>query len=209
MSAKRMHFLLLGLLVVLIAGLFGSAYLINGLLSKKAGDLASLKLETQSLSEQQTGLKKAKKDITTYSSLEKITKQVVPEDKDQAAAVREIVKIAAANGIALDKIDFPPSTLGGTTGGGVGSVKASGGAGSKSAPSQLTAVPNIPGVYNLQITIENGTDNLTTYPKFYNFLASLENNRRTAQVANITITPSTNNRNLLNFTLVLNEYIKP
>lgn len=213
MNSKRLHFILLGVLVLAIIGLFGTAYLVNGLLGKQATTLANLKLQTQSLSSQQTGLKKAKKDIATYSDLEKITKQIVPEDKDQAAAVREIVNIAATNGIVLDKIDFPPSTLGATTGGGAAASAAApttpAAGTSKSALSQLTAVPNIPGVYNLQITIQNGQDNLATYAKFYNFLASLENNRRTAQVANINITPDPDNRNLLSFTLILNEYIKP
>jgi len=47
------------------------------------------------------------------------------------------------------------------------------------------------------------------YASFINFLSALEHNRRTAQISAITLQPSTNNPNLLAFTLTLNEYIKP
>ena len=47
-----------------------------------------------------------------YSPLEKIAKIVVPQDKDQAKAVLEIVKIAGESGIKPTAINFPVSTLG-------------------------------------------------------------------------------------------------
>ena len=210
MNAKRMHYLLLGLLVLAILGLLGGAYGINSLLAGQSKKLAGLKQQSQTLEQEQLGLKKAKKDIATYAELEKITRQVVPQDKDQAEAVREIVNIASGAGVSLSNISFPASTLGSTgaapiTGTGTTAPVATG----KPALSQLTAVPNIPGVYQLPITLQDNADIPVSFDKLYNFLSQLENNRRTAIVNTLTIQPLTSNRNLLTFTLTLNEYIKP
>lgn len=216
MNARRTYFLLLGLLVVAILGLFGGAYEINGLLGKQATKLADLKLQEQNLQSQQTGLKKAKQDVATYGELSELTKQIVPQDKDQAQTVREIVNIAADAGVRITTISFPQSTLGA---GAAPSVPAAGtsaatstpsaAASSKSALSQLVAVPNIPGVYLLQITVSNDPDTEVTYRQLYNFLSGLEQNRRTALVSNIIINPDAANRNFIEFSLTLNEYIKP
>jgi hypothetical protein len=211
MTSKRMYFLLLGLTFLMIVGLLGSAYEINGLLGKHATKLANLKAQTETLANQQVGLKKAKQEVATYSDLEKITQQIVPQDKDQAEAVREIISIAANAGVPLTTINFPASTLGATT----GTVAPSGGTSpqaaitAKPSLSQLTAVPNIPGVYQLPITLQNDSDTEVTYNQFYSFLSGLEKNRRTAQVSNIVIQPDTKSRNNLTFTLTLSEYIKP
>lgn len=210
MNAKRTYFLLIGLLVLSLFGLVGGAYVLNNLLGNQAGKLASLKAETETLNEQQVGLKKAKQDITTYADLDKITQQIVPQDKDQAEAVREIVNIAGSAHVQLTSISFPASTLGA----GVALTPGTGSSpsaalGAKPALSQLIAVPNIPGVYQLQITIQNDTDTEVTYSQFYNFLSGLEKNRRTAEVSSIVIQPDPANRNYLTFNLTLNEYIKP
>jgi len=212
MNAKRTYYLLIGLLILSLLGLVGGAYTINGLLGKQATKLADLKQETTALNEQRVGLKKAKQDIATYSSLSQITHQIVPQDKDQAQTVREIVNIAARADVTLTTINFPQSTLGSTTapapaGGATGSPLAA--ISAKPTPSQLVTVPNLPGVYQLQITIQNNSDTEVTYPQFYQFLSGLERNRRTALVSAISISPDPDNRNVLTFSLTLNEYIKP
>lgn len=214
MNAKRMHFTLLGLLILSIVGLFAGAYTINGLLAKQAIKLADLKQQVQTLEGQQTGLKKAKNDIAKYGELSKITKQIVPQDKDQAQTVRELVNIASASGVKITTISFPASTLGAGVVPAAGSAAATTPTPSTSVPvksplSQLIAVPNIPGVYQLQITMQNDADTEVTYNQLYKFLSALENNRRTAQVSNIVISPDAQNRNSLQFTLSLSEYIKP
>jgi len=212
MNAKRTYFLLIGLLILSLLGLLGGAYMLNGLLGKQANKLATLKGQTQTLSQQQVSLKKAKQDVATYSDLNKITQQIVPQDKDQAEAVQEIVNIADNAGVQLTTITFPASTLGATgpaTTGTTGTSTPSAALSAKPALSQLIAVPNIPGVYQLQITIQNDADTEVTYNQFYNFLSGLEHNRRTAEVSSIVIQPDASNRNVLTFTLTLNEYIKP
>ena len=208
-----MYFVLIGLLALSLLGLMGGAYALNGLLGTQATKLADLKQETTTLNSQRVGLKKAKEDIATYSSLNQITKQIVPQDKDQAQTVREIVNIAARAGVTLTNIDFPASTLGATTpvaaAGGTSTTTPQAAISAKPTTSQLAPVPNLPGVYQLQIVIQNNVDTEVTYPQFYNFLSGLEVNRRTALVSAITITPDPNDRSVLIFSLTLNEYIKP
>jgi hypothetical protein len=214
MTSKRLHLVLLGILTLLLIALVGGAYLLNATLTKKGDALVALKAKNLALQQEQVGLKKAKKQVAIYADLEKVTKAIVPEDKSQAEAVREIVKIASANKITLSSITFPASTLGASA-----TVKSSATAAKPAAPvnqnaatnklSQLQPVPNIPGVYLLEITLQNDERKPVTYNQFINFLDGLENNRRTSQVSGITIQPDSKNRSLLTFTLTLNGYIKP
>jgi hypothetical protein len=209
MTSKRLFYVLCGLLCLLVVGLAAGTYSANKLLGKKADQLATLKARSQALDQEKASLVKAKKDLAKYTELENVTKAVVPQDKDQAQTVREIIKLANANGVGLASITFPASSLGATKVPGAASpstpaAPAASGAGSLS---QLQPVKNIPGLYSLTITVESGQ--AISYSQFINFLNDLEHNRRTAQVQTIEITPNSNNRNYLTFKLTLNEYIKP
>ena len=200
MTPKRLFWSLIALLLIMVIGLFGGVYMLSGLLKNKSADLVKSRQELAMLTAQQNGLAQAKSQIKKYSELHKITKAIVPQDKDQAETVRQISAIATANNITLNSITFPMSTL--------GTTKAA--AASKSAGlSQLVAVPSIPGVYNQQITISNNTDSLVSFEQFMAFLSGLENNRRTAEVSILSIQPQRANPGQLTFTLVLNNYIKP
>lgn len=204
MTSKHLRWLLMGLLGLLFVGLVAGTYEANTLFESQATKLVGLKAKSLALTSEQQSLVQAKKDIVTYSGLEKIAKSVVPQDKDQAEAVREIVNIAASNGVSLATVSFPASTLGSSNALASTTTKSSG-----SSLSQLTAVKNIPGVYQLQITVVGDPTKPVAYDKFISFLAALEHNRRTAQVIAIGIQPNTANRSLLTFSLTLNEYIKP
>jgi hypothetical protein len=207
MNSKRVYFAMLGLIVLLIAALIGGSYGVNILLQKQSKKLVDLKLQSQTLDGQQAGLLKAKQDVQKYGDLEKIAESIVPQDKDQAEAVRQIVNIAAANGISLTTITFPASNLGSV----VPHAAAVPGATATPSPvpSQLKSVPGIQGVYDLQIVITEDASHPSPYKNFINFLTALENNRRTAEVSNIAITPNPANRSLVSFTLTLEDYIKP
>lgn len=199
MTAKRLNLLLMGALALLIIALLGSTYGVSKMLQSKSVQLANNRADSAKLSDQQADLVKSKQDIARYADLEKITKSIVPQDKDQAQAVREITNIASSNNISLTTISFPSSTLGATKVGGA----------SKTNLSQLTPVSNIPGVYNLQITVGNNPNNTVSFNQLDAFLRGLENNRRTAAVSSLSIQPQANSANRLVFTLVINTYIKP
>ncbi len=220
MSSKSVHRALLALIGLLFIALLASTYGINSLLVARANKLTDLKTKEQAFDQEQERFELAQKDIKKYADLEQIAKKVVPQDKSQAEAVREIVNIAAANGISLGSVTFPPSTLGGagqvspssssaSTSGAAPSQAANSASNAKNKLSQLTPVVGIPGVYQLNITVASNTTNPITYSQLINFLNDLEHDRRTAQVTAISIEPDTKNRNSLAFIITLNEYIKP
>lgn len=195
MNSKRLFFVLVAVLVLLLAGIFLSAREANSLLGQKSKQLAGLKSQDQAATAEKAQLAKDKKDLAQYADLNQIAKTVVPQDKDQAEAVREIVNLASSSGIPkLSAISFPASTLGGSKSGGL---------------TQVTPVKGIPGVYDLQITVTQANTDLVPYANFTKFLSGLEQNRRTAQVSSITVQPDTKNPGLVSFTLVIDEFIKP
>lgn len=195
MSSKRLYITLLCIVGLCVVGLIGGSYGVNSLLQGQARHLSDDRLQLKVLDQQQVALNKAKADIKKYQELADITKSIVPQDKDQVQTVRQIVNIAAASGIGLSSISFPASALGVHS--------------DKLTLSQLTPVKGISGLYDLQITISVDDQHSVPYDSFIRFLSGLEQNRRTALVSNITITPNTKNRNLVAFQLVLDEYIKP
>jgi hypothetical protein len=197
MNAQRLFFTLLAGFSLVVIAICVSTYTVTTMLGSRASQLGTAKAQVDQLTSQQNSIAKSKKDIASYSELETIAKTIVPQDKDQAEAVRQIVKIAGNSGVTLTTITFPTSSL--------GDGKTSGSA----KLSQLTPVANIPGVYNLQITLGNNLSNPVTFNQLNNFLRGLENNRRTAIVGSINIQPQQDNPNRIVFTLVINTYIKP
>src|SRR3990167_2987963 len=112
MNGKRAYFIMIGAVCALTLGSITAVFFGDKILQSKAKNLTNLKLDNKVLDEQQTSLAQAKKDIEKYSELEQIAKSVVPQDKDQAEVVREIVKVASDNGVKLSSISFPSSSLG-------------------------------------------------------------------------------------------------
>lgn len=201
MKAKQLYYVLIAGFVVLVLAFVGVAYGANKLLASKADTLSKLRADSQALDETQTSLAKNKQDIKKYTGLNAIAETIVPQDKDQAEAVREIVNIAQQSGIPkLSSISFPASGLGGGVNGRtIGDPSLT----------QLTPVVGMKGLYELQITITQGSDSLVSYDQFITFLQKLEQNRRTAQVSSITVQPDTKSSNRVAFTLGIIEYIKP
>lgn len=199
MNSKKLSGILVGLLVLVSIGLLASVYAANSMLSGKSDELVMLKAKKEAMKQQEAQLLKAKKDIETYRELNEIAKSVVPQDKNQAKTVSEIVSLASQSGIPrLSSVAFPPSTLGGTK-----QIKTPQGL------TQVAPVKGIPGVYNLQITITQSNTDPVPYNGFITFLSKLERNRRTAQVSSINIQPDPERPDMVSFTLVIDEFIKP
>jgi len=195
-NAKKLHLGLIVLLVLLAAGFLGGTYEANTLLQSASQTLAKLKAQSQAADDQQTQLTQAKADIKKYGELNTVAKSIVPQDKDQAEAVREIVNLANESGLPqLSSITFPASELG-TTPGKTGK-----------SLTQVTPVAGMSGVYDLPITVQEAKG--VAYSKLIAFLQKLEQNRRTAQVSSVTIQPSADNSNAVSFTLIIDEFIKP
>ncbi|MDB5175592.1 MAG: hypothetical protein JWM81_450 [Candidatus Saccharibacteria bacterium] len=218
MNPKKVYLLMIAAILALVIAIGGGAYGVRNLLQAKSTELVQLKAKLVSYNDQQVALQRAKKDITQYTELYNISKVVVPENKNQAETVRQIVKLAGDNSVTLGSITFPSSTLG-TLPGAAGAAAAAGTTSlTQKAPksstgaaslSQLTPVVGSPGVYVLQITVTGSTQQPATYPQLISFLSALERNRLTAEVTNINILPSASSTSKFSFTLSLNSYIKP
>ena len=211
MSPKQFFFVMIGALALLGLLGVGSVAMANDMLTKKNNKLSELKLENEVLEQQKTAILQAQKDIEKYADLEKLAKQIVPQDKDQARTVREVIALAAQSGIDISSITFPSSSLGQKAAPAAKPAEGESGSATPKATTppvtQVTAVDGIPGVYRLDITVQTGDP--ATYAKLIAFLKSLEANRRTAQVVDLTITPSSSNRNFLSITMKVSVYVKP
>jgi hypothetical protein len=219
MNSKRISFIMIGLLAFLAVASIAVVILGNMLLQKQSTQLTDLKVQNEILEQQQTALLRANKDVQKYSELEKLAKSIVPQDKDQAKAVREILKIAEESNIPISSIAFPSSSLGSTvpkstTGGSAtNSPAATGSTGSTPTTStsvtQVTPVTGSPGLYSMDITVQSDANNPRPYQNLITFLSNLERNRRTAQVSQLVITPYTKDIRLLSFSLSIKVFIKP
>jgi hypothetical protein len=132
----------------------------------------------------------------------------VPQDKDQAEVVREIVKLANDSGFKPSSITLPASTLGASKSSVAGTPGVPAPA-TNSNLTQLTPVKGNPGLYILEITVTQDASSPVPYSQFIDFLSRLEQNRRTALVSSIVLQPSPTDRNMLSFTLTVDKYIKP
>lgn len=215
LNPKRVYYLMIvSLVLVAILGI-ASLYFANSILQKQTNKLISLKLQYKIPEADQNALQLAKADIVKYSDLMNTAKAIVPQQKDQAQAVREIVNYADQTGIRILSIDFPSSNLGSApavvpTGTTKSNDKTSGNTLVTPPVSQVQPVQGIPGLYVLPITVQSNPASPVSFDQITSFLAKLEDNRRTAQVGTISITPQvTAVRSGLSFTLTVNVYIKP
>lgn len=214
---KMLHLTLLavlGLSAILFVGI-----MVEGLsvLSAKSRQLVELKVKSETVNAQLSNLVQTKKDVEKYSYFKSVAQTVIPSDKDQAEAVLELNQMAAQSGIILQSITFPASNLGAAAAVGTTTTTtapASSAVSPSTAISQAKPVLGIPGLYSLELTITADNSNTlpasqqVTYAKMLDFLNRIENNRRTAQITQVTVQPATNNSSL-NFLLDTNIFIKP
>lgn len=209
MNSKRAFYLLVAGVALGVIGLFGVGIGANYILTKQATKLATSKADNEAAQKLQEKLRKDKQDLIKYKDLNEAARAIVPQDKSQAQTVREIVRLAEESGISkLSSVTFPASDLGTkkTTG---DSTAPSAAAGRTNKVTQATPVKDIPGVYLLPITITQDATAAVSYSTFTTFLKKLEQNRRTAQIYSVAVTPDAKGTDGVSFTIIINEYIKP
>ncbi|PID32483.1 hypothetical protein CR970_00195 [Candidatus Saccharibacteria bacterium] len=214
LTSKKVYFAMVVGVALSVVLLFTVAYLGDQWLRKSSAELHDVRLQSRLVDEQQIALVQANKDIKKYEQLEQIANAVVPQDKDQARAVREIVKLAGEAEIPLSSITFPSSNLGSTSKPKATKKKSSSKTPAKkldTAPkvTQVQPVNGISGVYAMEIKIQSDSGTPIPYNSLLNFLEKLENNRRTSQVSSINIKPEKDSPSLITFLLTINVYIKP
>ncbi len=203
MNSKRVFYSMIAGLVILVGLCAAGAYFANDMIVSEGNSLKELKLQDTITKKQIDNLQQAKKEIIKFEELEKIAKTVVPQEKDQARTVFELVTFAKESGITLESISFPESEL--------GIVKKGGKASDNTSPdlTQLVPVDGLKGVYGMEIIITSDTRTSVKFDRLLDYLRKLETNRRTAQVASINITPNDVDNSLIDFTLTLNSFVKP
>jgi hypothetical protein len=216
MDDQRFRWVLVGVLLLTI-GLFIFT-LTTGLskLAAKGSSTEDLKVQSKALDAQIIGLNAAKKEVSQYSYFNDVAKSVLPSDKDQTQAVSDLIQMANLSGFTLQNITFPSSTLGAAALAAPAATDGSTSTTPAAVPSSLSQVKpvlGINGLYSIAITVTPASGNLipdsqqVTYPKLLDFLHRIENNRRTAQVSQVTIQPLSTG--YINFNLTLNLFIKP
>lgn len=210
MSAKKVFYGMVGLVVLISLLVAASVVGANAFLNSQKDKLVKAKVDNRVVEEQQQYLIKAKEDLKTYDELNETTKAIVPQDKDQAKTAREISSIAQKSGIQLDSITFPVSSLGGVSTPPPSSSSSAPPSEGTPAPSsgltQVMPVEGISGVYSLEIIVTSQSP--VPYYQFLDFLERLESNRRTAHVQKLVLNP-TESGDALSFILTLNSYVKP
>lgn len=209
MSAKKAFYAMLIGITLLIALCAAGTYFGQKMIVKEGDKLENAKLEAGVAEERKALLEQAIRDINEYEDLETIAKTVVPQEKDQARTVLEIVQLARRAGINIVSVQFPSSELGQVTARRSGPATARGGATNNQSLTQLTPVEGLSGVYEMNIDIQADQQIPVSYDQLILYLTLLENNRRTAQVSNISITPSVENPNFVSFSLSLKSFVKP
>ncbi len=191
MTAKQLYYTLIGLCVVLLIGLAGSIYLGLTMLDRQADELRQAEIEREVIDIQGLSLLRALNEIEEFSELEEVAQRIIPQEKDQARTVREIISISQQSGANVSSFSFPSSDLGDED----------------DIVSQALPVAGIPGLFELEITIQD--TNGTGFNQFIAFLEGLEQNRRTSQVKSVTINPDSEARSVVEFSINLSVFIRP
>lgn len=204
MTSKQLTYLLFGILGAICLAIVCGAYSINSLLQGRSDTLSALKSKSDDISNQQLQVLTDQQSLKKYADLNTIAQTVVPQDKNSDIVVRQIINLAAQSGISnlAGGITFPSSSLGSST-----STTGANPNSSQNKLTQLTKVKGISGVYDLPITVQQS--DTVSYSHFITFLRKLQQNRRTANISSVSITPDTKNPSQVTFSLVIDEYIKP
>lgn len=197
MTSKKLNRVLIGVISLLVLLLVASVYLGMSTLESSAENLEEAKVQQEVTDSQELALIQAKADIDEYSELEELAQRIIPQEKDQARTVREVLVIAEDAGVSLTTISFPSSSLGAEQ------------AANQSVVTQATPVEGIPDLLELQMSLSVSEESQVTYGQFIAFLEGLEQNRRTSQMESVTIIPDEDDRNRLTFNINLAVYIKP
>jgi hypothetical protein len=217
MNAKKLFFIFSASVVLLGLLMIFSVYVSKNMLAKKSQDLIAAKLDKDFTEEKERVYVKAQKDLDTYKDLESTLAKIIPKDKDQARAVRELYKISEESNVAISSIEFPASTLGVKKPAAKANNNASA-ASNTAKPStnagitQAEDIAGLPGVKGIEVTIEVGSTlesyEFTGYSNMIRFLEGVEKNRRNMQIKQVSVTPD-EETGQVKFKVVLTIFVKP
>ena len=208
MTAKRLYFTMIGLLLVFIVAAGAMIYFGTSFMKKSSTSLVNAKLDNYAADEQEKGFVQAKKDLEKYKDLSALVDKILPKDKDQARAVTELYKMASESGVTIDRIQFPSSTLGqkAATTTPSSATDATKPAATSTTVTQAKAVDGLKSVLGIDIEISSGKS--LKYDDMIKFLQKIESNRRSMQVKKIVVHPDLE-KNVLSFEVTVTTFVKP
>ncbi len=223
MNSKKLRTILLGLIGFGVLLFLAVAVIGLSSLKAKSQGVSKLKLDSRVADDQLASLVQAKGQIAQYAYFKDVAKTVLPTDKDQARVILDLFQLADQSGLSIQGIGFPLSTLGVTSSTSAATIGQSTpvvsavGVTQKDLLSQAKPVQGINGLYSVQlvINVESGNsvseDKRPTYPKLIDFLTRVENDRRTAQIAQVSILPQDSDlaSAYISFGLTINIFIRP
>jgi hypothetical protein len=203
MNAKKFHYILIGSLVFLVLATGAVIYLANGLMQKTSDSLVAVKLDILGLDQQEKTYIQARKDIEKYSAVSDTVEKVLPEDKDQARAVRELYQIAGETSINIESIQFPSSTLGQKI-----AKTPEAASSAQISISQAKPVEGMSGVLGIDMEVRllssRGSSSSISYDNLNLFLQKVEKNRRSMMIKKISVSPD-----LKEVNLTVTIFVKP
>lgn len=192
MKAKQLYFVLIGLIVLSTAGIFGAFVWGEGQLEQNSIAVSDLIAEKDAQNENIILLQKAQNQSEEVTEINELLNRLLPTEKNQETLVLDIIYTATAeSGIPLSSIS---------------SFSFSGG-GDPDALSGTLPYKEISGVleYPFNLDIEN-----ISYEALLKLLREIETNGRIIQVATVQISPDKNDPGVLSsVNLSMKAYVKP
>lgn len=192
---------MIGLIVVTIFTIMGVVYFSRTMLANSQTKLVNAKLENYTFEKTEEIYRKNQKLLNENKDIANIISNIVPAEKDQAKAVRELNAIAENNNLVVSSITFPRSDLlnkAKTTTTATTSQQSDQKEEPQKAISQAKPIKGLKGVYSIELSAEISSANNDRIPtdKLLSFLENIENNRRNMRITSINISSSGDNINL-------------
>lgn len=212
MTAKRLFYALVGVLIFFIAGSIATLYFGNMFMKKSSNSLVNSKLDNIQADAEELTYLQSRKDLEKYSDLNATIAKVLPKTKDQALAVSELYKIGDETGIVINRIQFPNSTLGQKVAKPSAGSSTNQSATTPATPSvtQAKAVDGITGVLGIDIDIglQPARGLSISYDNMIKFLQKVEANRRNMQIKDISVHADVKNGGVT-FDATITIFVKP
>lgn len=195
-STKKMYYILIAVFLLVIIGIGAMLYFSRTFMANSEQELIDAKLEIVKLEETEKIYRENINKLEEFSEIANILEEVVPSEKDQARAVRELNQIVKDNGLAISTISFPSSDLNkkATTNSSTSSTTTS----TTTSVSQAKPVKGVKGVLGMDVNIEvvSATDDPITTDQILGILRQIENNRRNMRVNSINFNAGAESINL-------------
>lgn len=216
MTTKKAHYGLLGLLILIIIAIGLAMYFSRVFLKTNSDKLVNAKLELYKIDETEYIYRKNQAILQENKETADILSSVLPQEKDQAKAVREITQIAGANGLSVKSIKFPgsdlvitnkPATTTQPQGSTTTPAPAAPAGPTISQAKPVSGLSNVLGIaVEIELTSSRAGAQIST-DQVLSFLQQVENNRRNIRVTSINFGSSVDEGKTLKIDTIL--FIKP